>query len=115
MWNRVKIMNQLRTIHRWESGNGAQSFRAFTLPELLVGITVSGLVMVSLGSALTIATRSIRPDSTSAVTLDAARGLRMLQEDIRFSTTVLDHSTKSIRLVTTDADTSGSPDVVEYS
>lgn len=107
-------MHQQRMIHRSESGNGAPSCRAFTLPELMIGITVSGFVMVSLGSALTIATRSIRPDSSSSVTLDAARGLKLLQEDIRFSTQVLDHSPTSIRLVTTDANEDGNQDVVQY-
>ena len=89
--------------------------QGFTLAELLVSVAVSGLVIVSLGSALTIATRSIRPDASSAVTLDAARCLRTLQEDLRFATRILDHSATSIRVLTTDANRNGSADLVLYS
>ncbi len=95
--------------------HGISPRRGFTLPELLVSVTVSGLVMVSLGSALTVATRSIRPDASSAVTLDGVRCVRTLQEDLRFATQILDHSPTSIRVVTTDADQDGNADVVQYS
>ena len=88
---------------------------AITLLELLIGVAVSGLLVVSLGSALMIATRSIRPEESSAVTLDAARSLRMLQEDLRFATRVIDRTSGSIRILTTDANKDGSSDVVNYS
>ena len=89
--------------------------RAFTLPELLISVSVSGLLMVSLGSALNIATRSLRPDAAAAVSLDSGRSLRMIQEDLRFATRIMERGPRSIRMLTTDADRSGKGDIVLYS
>ena len=87
----------------------------FTLPELLISVSVSGLLMVSLGSALNIATRSLRPDAAAAVSLDSGRSLRMIQEDLRFATRIIDRGPRSVRMLTTDADRSGKGDIVLYS
>ncbi|MFO1001550.1 MAG: type II secretion system protein [Planctomycetaceae bacterium] len=92
-----------------------QRRRGFTLPELLISVSVSGLLMVSLGSALNIATRSLRPDAAAAVSLDSGRSLRMIQEDLRFATRIIDRGPRSIRMLTTDADRSGKGDIVFYS
>ena len=92
-----------------------QRRRGFTLPELLISVSVSGLLMVSLGSALNIATRSLRPDAAAAVSLDSGRSLRMIQEDLRFATRIIDRGPRSIRMLTTDADRSGKGDIVLYS
>lgn len=86
----------------------------FTLAELLVSITVAGILLVGLGSALTMVTRSMRPDASAAVTLDAARAIRLLEDDLRFSSHVLSRSATSVKLITTDSDQNGSRDVVEY-
>ncbi|MBL8811340.1 MAG: prepilin-type N-terminal cleavage/methylation domain-containing protein [Planctomycetaceae bacterium] len=86
----------------------------FTLAELLVSVTVAGILLVGLGSALTMVTRSMRPDASAAVTLDAARAIRLLEDDLRFSSHVLSRSATSVKLLTTDADQNGNPDVVEY-
>lgn len=48
------------------------SRRGSTMAELLVSVGVSGILLVGLGSALTIVTRSLRPDAATVVTLDAA-------------------------------------------
>ena len=71
--------------------------------------------MVSLGSALNIATRSLRPDAAAAVSLDSGRSLRMIQEDLRFATRIIDRGPRSVRMLTTDADRSGKGDIVLYS
>ena len=71
--------------------------------------------MVSLGSALNIATRSLRPDAAAAVSLDSGRSLTMMQEDLRFATRIIDRGPRSIRMLTTDADRSGKGDIVLYS
>lgn len=107
---------QRRTIfcnHR--EGFRIPKFRGgFTLPELMISVSVAGLLMVSLGSALNIATRSLRPDATAAVSLDTGRSLRMIQEDLRFATRILERDSRSIRVLTTDADRDGSGDIVQY-
>lgn len=88
---------------------------AFTLPELVVSVAVAGLIVASLGSALSIAARSIRPDATAATSLDVARCMITLQNDLQFASRVLDRSSRSIKVLTTDADATGGPDIVEYS
>lgn len=92
-----------------------QTTRAFTLPELLISVSVSGLLMVSLGSALNIATRSLRPDAAAAVSLDSGRSLKMMQEDLRFASRIIERGPRSVRMVTTDADRNGKGDIVLYS
>lgn len=89
--------------------------RGFTMAELLVSVVVSGILLVGLGSALTLVTRSLRPDAGTAVTLDAARCVRMLQEDLRYSSHIFSRSSTSVKMLTTDADRDGKRDVVEYS
>lgn len=109
-----------RTVHPSELRKpnvqpAAQERRGFTLPELLISVSVSGLLMVSLGSALNITARSLRPDAAAAVSLDSGRSLRMIQEDLRFATRILERGPRSIRMLTTDADRSGKGDIVLYS
>lgn len=91
------------------------SRRGFTMAELLVSVVVSGILLVGLGSALIMVTRSLRPDAATAVTLDAARCVRMLQEDLRYSSHIFSRSSTSVKMLTTDADRDGRRDVVEYS
>jgi prepilin-type N-terminal cleavage/methylation domain-containing protein len=116
-----KFTNQKQTFHHPETGEpksrpASMARPAFTLPELLISVSVSGLLMVSLGSALNIATRSLRPDAAAAVSLDSGRSLRVIQEDLRFATQIIDRSgPRSIRMLTTDADRSGKGDIVNYS
>ncbi|MFO0977906.1 MAG: prepilin-type N-terminal cleavage/methylation domain-containing protein [Planctomycetaceae bacterium] len=86
----------------------------FTLAELLVSVTVAGILLVGLGSALMMVTRSVRPDAGAAMTLDAARAIRLLEDDLRFCSHVLSRSATSVKLLTTDSDQDGSRDVVEY-
>gem|GEM_PF-2617606 len=114
------LTNRHPTIHRIEPRKPSvqptsTARRGFTLPELLISVSVSGLLMVSLGSALNIATRSLRPDAAAAVSLDSGRSLRMIQEDLRFATRILERGPRSIRMLTTDADRSGKGDIVLYS
>ena len=105
------ISTDLQTTNSRHHG---RSVRAFTLPELVVSVAVSGLIVASLGSALSIAARSIRPDATAAASLDAARCVQIIQNDLQFATRILDQSPRSIKVLTTDADRNGSPDVVNY-
>ncbi len=86
----------------------------FTLAELLVSVTVAGILLVGLGSALMMVTRSVRPDAGTALTLDAARAIRLLEDDLRFCSHVLSRSATSVKLLTTDSDQNGGRDVVEY-
>ena len=114
------LTKQIRTLHHPEPRKASVQLaskdrRGFTLPELLISVSVSGLLMVSLGSALNIATRSLRPDAAAAVSLDSGRSLRMIQEDLRFATRILERGPRSIRMLTTDADRSGKGDIVLYS
>lgn len=104
-----------RRRHTRPAPQASHQRRGFTLPELLISVSVSGLLMVSLGSALNIATRSLRPDAAAAVSLDSGRSLRMIQEDLRFATRIIDRGPRSVRMLTTDADRSGKGDIVLYS
>ena len=115
-----QLTNQRRSLlqrgsHTTATPQASQQRRGFTLPELLISVSVSGLLMVSLGSALNIATRSLRPDAAAAVSLDSGRSLRMIQEDLRFATRIIDRGPRSVRMLTTDADRSGKGDIVLYS
>ncbi len=91
------------------------SRRGFTMAELFASVVVSGILPVGLGSALTMVTRSLRPDASTAVTLDAAPCVRMLQEDLGYSSHIFSRSSTSVKMLTTDADRDGRRDVVEYS
>jgi type II secretory pathway pseudopilin PulG len=96
-----------------ERGQGRRR-SGITLIELVVSVTVSAMLVLGLGSALTISARSIRPTANASATLRASKCIRQLQDDLRFATAILEYSPGSVRIITTDADTDGEPDVVAW-
>ena len=88
--------------------------RGFTLLELVLAMVVSSILLLGLGSALSLATRSVRPDSATGATLEAASAVRMLQDDLRFASRVMALTSQSIDVITTDYDTDGNADRVRY-
>lgn len=85
-----------------------------TFLELVLAAAVTGMLVIGLGSALSISARSLRPSGAAPGTVAATAALRQLQEDLRFATDVLSHSATSVRVVTTDADEDGDADIVTW-
>ncbi|MEM6854800.1 MAG: prepilin-type N-terminal cleavage/methylation domain-containing protein [Planctomycetota bacterium] len=87
----------------------------FSLIEMVVSLAVVSVLLVGMTSAVVLASRSLpSSESTAAATVETARGLHRLRDDLRAAVEIPVFSETSVTLHLPDRDGDGHPEVVTY-
>ncbi|MEM9915021.1 MAG: prepilin-type N-terminal cleavage/methylation domain-containing protein [Planctomycetota bacterium] len=87
----------------------------FSLIEMVVSLAVVSVLLVGMTSAVVLASRSLpSSESTAAATVETARGLHQLRDDLRAAVEIPVFSETSVTLHLPDRDGDGHPEVVTY-
>lgn len=96
------------------AGEGCGDTRGFTLIEVVLALSVLGIVLAALGSVLTLSLRALpnRGDATEQP-LIVARVLEQMSDDIQSAKKIASTSS-TLTLTIPDRDANGSDEVIEY-
>ena len=87
----------------------------FTLVELVMSISVMGVLMGGLTTAMFVAAKSMDGDSTGgARSTQSALALARVSEDMNFALSFSEQTSKAATFQVPDRDTNGSPEVIRY-
>lgn len=98
-----------------EARRRAGSPRGFTLVEMVVSLAVISVLLVGMSSAIVLASKAL-PHATNPAraTVDSARALHDLRDELRAATELPVFSETSVTLHLPDRDGDGRPEVVTY-
>ena len=89
--------------------------RGFTLIELIVSLSVVGILTMAIGSAIVLSTRTLpTPGGFSEMQAAAGRSLTLLGDDIRLATAVATPDVRTITLTIPDQTGDAVAETVEY-
>ncbi|MDX2116567.1 MAG: type II secretion system protein [Planctomycetota bacterium] len=96
------------------SGSAREAWHGFTLTEVVLALSVLGIVLAALGSVLTLSLRALpnRGDATEQP-LIVARVLEQMSDDIQSAKKIASTSS-ALTLTIPDRDANGSDEVIEY-
>lgn len=87
----------------------------FSLIEMVVSLSIVSILLVGMTSAVVLASRALPSNDTpAAATVDSARALHQLRDDLRAATELLNRTATSITLHLPDRDGDGRPEVITY-
>ena len=93
----------------------SQSSRAFSLIEMVLSLSLVGLVLASLGSMLAFSMQAApRPDDPVVRVTDAALPISIMTEEIGSATSIVSLSAASITFEVADRTGDGSPETITY-
>lgn len=89
--------------------------RGFTLIEMIVSLAVISVLLVGMSSAIVLASKAL-PHATNpaGATVDSARALHNLRDELRAATELLNRNATSVTLHLPDRDADGRPEVITY-
>jgi prepilin-type N-terminal cleavage/methylation domain-containing protein len=89
--------------------------RGFTLIELVVSLSVVGVLTMAIGSSIVISTRTLpTANGFSEMQASAGRSLTLLGDDIRLATSVAAPDVRTLTLWIPDQTGDNAPETVEY-
>ncbi|MEM9417883.1 MAG: prepilin-type N-terminal cleavage/methylation domain-containing protein [Planctomycetota bacterium] len=87
----------------------------FSLIEMVISLAVVSVLLVGMSSAIVLASRALPTQTTPAsATVDTARALHQLRDDLRACTELLNRTATSVTLNLPDRDGDGQPEVITY-
>lgn len=89
--------------------------RAFTLAETLIAVAVTSIIMVAVGSAVVIASRTMPDqDSPAALAIDAGSALEQLGLELQYAIHLPVYESRRITFTLADRNDDGSPERVSW-
>lgn len=87
----------------------------FSLIEMVVSLSIVSILLVGMTSAVVLASRALPSNDTpAAATVDSARALHQLHDDLRAATELLNRTATSVTLHLPDRNGDGQPEVITY-
>lgn len=89
--------------------------RGFTLIELVVSLSVVGILALAIGSSIIISTRTLpTADGFAEMQASAGRALTLLGDDVRLATSIAAPDVRTLTLTIPDQDGDAADETVEY-